>query len=155
MVEEEVDPFGNYLFLSLARHVVTMQENICSSITPRGPQEIRRTTTLTIRNLALDYILEHKPTFKDSFARKTTTTANASSEGTAPEDNALDSALDSDLDQYYFRMRSEVAQEDELTIRAAALALHTDIRILKLNPTTGTVQTITYPAPKNVFVHLY
>ena len=27
--EEEVDPFGNCLFLSLAWHVAPMQENIC------------------------------------------------------------------------------------------------------------------------------
>ena len=42
-------------------------------------------------------------------------------------------------------MKSETAQGDELTIRAAALALRTDIQILKLNSTTGTIMTITYP----------
>lgn len=40
---------------------------------------------------------------------------------------ALDSALDSNLDQYCARMRSETAQGDELTVRAAALILQIDI----------------------------
>jgi hypothetical protein len=37
--------------------------------------------------------------------------------------NALDSALDPDLDCYSERMRSEVAQGDEITIKDAALVL--------------------------------
>jgi hypothetical protein len=65
--------------------------------------------------------------------------------------NALDSALDPDLDSYCKRMRSETAQGDELTIRAAAWALQTNIRILKLNSTTTTIMALTYPGtPPNL-----
>ena len=74
-----------------------------------------------------------------------TRAGQAPTEGTAPEHNALDSAPDSDLDQYCNRMQSETAQGDELTIRAAALALRRNIRVLKLNSTTGTIMSISYP----------
>jgi hypothetical protein len=61
------------------------------------------------------------------------------------EGDALDSGLDLDLDSYCGRMRSETAQGDELTVRAAAWALQINIRVLKLNSTTATIMTLTYP----------
>ena len=42
-------------------------------------------------------------------------------------------------------MQSETAQGDELTIRAAALVLRTNIQVLKLNSTSGTIMSISYP----------
>jgi hypothetical protein len=67
------------------------------------------------------------------------------------ERNTLDSVLDPDLDSYCKRMRSETAQGDELTIRAAAWALQINIRILKLNSTTTTIMALTYPGiPPNL-----
>jgi hypothetical protein len=61
------------------------------------------------------------------------------------EKDALDSDLDPDLDHYCNRMRSETAQGDELTIRAAAWTLRINIRVLKLNSTTSIIMTLTYP----------
>jgi hypothetical protein len=67
------------------------------------------------------------------------------------EGDALDSALDLDLDSYCGRMRSETAQGDELTVQAAAWALQINIRILKLNSTTMTIMALTYPGtPPNL-----
>jgi hypothetical protein len=67
------------------------------------------------------------------------------------EGDALDSALDLDLDSYCGRMRSETAQGDELTIRAAARTLQINIRILKLNSTKTTIMALTYPGtPPNL-----
>jgi hypothetical protein len=42
-------------------------------------------------------------------------------------------------------MRSETARGDEVTIRAEAWALRINIRVLKLNSTTATIMTLTYP----------
>jgi hypothetical protein len=48
-------------------------------------------------------------------------------------------------------MRSETAQGDELTIRAAARTLQINIRILKLNSTKTTIMALTYPGtPPNL-----
>jgi len=64
---------------------------------------------------------------------------------TEMERDALDSALDPDLDHYCKRMRSETTQGDELTIRATAWVLRINIQVLKLNSTTATIMTLTYP----------
>ena len=130
--EEEVDAFGNCLFLSIARHV-TETENMYSTETPEDPKSLYSETASAIRNVALDHMLEHRPAFEGSFGRKSTTltttdriTANTEIDSvmeeelaTVMERDSLDSALDPDLDHYCERMRSETAQGDELTIRAA------------------------------------
>jgi hypothetical protein len=162
--EEEVEAFGNCLFLSIARHV-TKQTDIYSTETPTDLESRYKTTANTIRNLALDHILEHRLSFENSFGKKGSTlmihdqraTDNGidSMMGEVPavgmEGDALDSALDPDLDIYCGRMRSETAQGDELTIRAAACALQINIRILKLNSTTMTIMALVYPGtPPNL-----
>ncbi len=144
--EEEVEAFGNCLFLSIVRHV-TKQADMYSTETPKDLETRYKTTAITIRKLALDHMLEHRLSFENSFGKKTSTlmvndqiaadngTDSMMEEVPAPEmeRDALDSALDLDLDSYCGRMRSETAQGDELTIRAAAWALQINIRILKLN----------------------
>jgi hypothetical protein len=119
----------------------------------------------TIRNLALDHILEHRLSFENSFGNSRSTlmvndqrvadNGIDSMMGKVPavgmERDALDSALDPDLDSYCKRMRSEIAQGDELTIRAAAGALQINIRILKLNSSTMTIMALVYPGtPPNL-----
>lgn len=80
-------------------------------------------------------MLVHRSEFESSFEGRTVAAVE-----TGPIDpvDALDSALDPDLDHYCTRMRLEVAQGDELTMRAAALILQTDIQVLKFNSTTTT-----------------
>jgi hypothetical protein len=156
--EEEVDALGNCLFLSIARHVAE-QEDMYSTATPEDPKFLHSKTARSIRNLALDHMLEHRTAFEGSFGRKSTTltttyriTADTETDAVMEEElaaemerDALDSALDPDLDHYCNRMRSETARGDELTIRAAAWALRINIRVLKLNSTTVTIMALTYP----------
>ena len=156
--EGEVDAFGNCLFLSIARHM-TEQEAMYSTATPEDPKSLHSNTARSIRNLALDHMLEHRSAFEGSFGSKsnkrTTTdriTADTEIDTVMEEEleaererDALDSALDPDLDHYCKRMRSETAQGDELTIRAAAWALRINIRVLKMNSTTATIMALTYP----------
>jgi hypothetical protein len=113
----------------------------------------------TIRELALDHILRYRSSFESSFGKESSTlmannqrvvdngadSMTKEAPAAETERNALDSALDPDLDSYCKRMRSETAQGDELTIRAAAWALQINIRILKLNSTTMTIMALTYP----------
>ncbi len=110
--EKEVDTFGNYLFLSIARYV-TEQEDLYSAATPEHPKSLYSETARSIRNLALDHMLEHRSAFEGSFGRKSTTltttdpiTANTEIDTVMEEElaadmerDALDSALDPDLDQ--------------------------------------------------------
>jgi hypothetical protein len=162
--EEEVEAFGNCLFLSIARHM-TKQADIYSTETPTDLESRYKATANTIRNLSLDYILEHRLSFENSFGKATSTLMvsdqRVTDNGTdsmieevpaaGKEGDALDSALDLDLDSYYGRMRSETAQGDEPTVRAAAWVLRINIRILKLNSTTTTIMALTYPGtPPNL-----
>ena len=156
--EEEVEVFGNCLFLSIARHVAK-ESDMYSSETPEDPESRYKKTARMVRNLALDHMLGHRSSFESSFGKKSSTLMGndqmAADNGTdsVPEEvqaaemerDALDSALDLDLDSYCGRMRSETAQGDELTIRAAAWALQINIRVLKLNFTTTTIMALTYP----------
>ncbi len=54
--EEEVEAFGNCLFLSIARHVAE-EEDRHSSATPEDPEFRHKKMASTIRELALDHIL--------------------------------------------------------------------------------------------------
>jgi hypothetical protein len=135
------------------------QADIYSPETPTDLESRYKTTANMIRKLALDHILEHRSSFENSFGKKTSTlmvndqraadNGINSMMGEVPtagmEGDALDSALDPDLDSYCGRMRSETAQGDELTIRAAACALQVNIQILKLNSTTTTIMSLVYP----------
>jgi hypothetical protein len=156
--EGEVEDFGNCLFLSIGRHLAK-EEDKYSSATPEDPESMYKKMARTIRELALDHMLRHRSSFESSFGKESSTlmannqrvvdngTDSMMKEAPAVEKerNALDSALDLDLNSYCKRMRSETAQGDELTIRAAAWALQINIRILKLNSTTTTIMTLTYP----------
>jgi hypothetical protein len=153
--EEEVEAFGNCLFLSIARHM-DKEADTYSSETPEDPESW---TAGRVRNQALDHMLRYRSSFENSFGKKSSTlmvndqmvadnrTDSVLEEVQAAdmERDALDSATDLDLDSYCERMRSETAQGDELTIRAAARALQTNIRVLKLNSTTTTIMALTYP----------
>jgi hypothetical protein len=156
--EEEVEVFGNCLFLSIARHV-TKEADKYSSETPEDPESRYKGTASMIRNLALDHMLRHRSSFESSFGKKSSTlmvndqivadnekdSVMEEVQSAEMERDALNSALDLDLDSYCGRMRSETAQGDELTIRAAAGALQINIRVLKLNSTTTSIMALTYP----------
>jgi hypothetical protein len=125
-----------------------------SSGTPEDPESRYKKTAGMVRKLALDHMLWHRSSFESSFGKKSSTLLVndqiATDNGTdlvmeEVERDALDSALDLDLDSYCERMRSETAQGDELTIRAAAWALQINIRVLKLNSTTASIMALTYP----------
>jgi hypothetical protein len=134
--EEEVDVFGNCLFLSITRHV-SEQEDMYSTETPEDPKSLYRETASTVLNLALDHMLEHRSAFEVSFGRRPTTlmttdqmaanreidTVMEEELATEMERDALDSALDPDLDGYCKRMRSETAHGDDLIIRVTTWAL--------------------------------
>ena len=138
---------------------MTEQEAMYSTATPEDPKSLHSNTARSIRNLALDHMLEHRSAFEGSLGSKSNTrtttdriTANTEIDTVMEEElaaererDALDSALDPDLDHYCKRMRSETAQGDELTIRAAAWVLRINIRVLKMNSTTTTIMTLTYP----------
>ena len=138
---------------------MTEQEAMYSTATPEDPKSLYSNTARSIRNLALDHMLEHRSAFEGSFGSKsnkrTTTdriTADTEIDTVMEEElaaererDALDSALDPDLDHYCKRMRSETAQGDELTIFATAWTLRINIRVLKMNSTTATIMTLTYP----------
>jgi hypothetical protein len=49
-------PFGNCLFLSIARHV-SEQEDLYSAATPEDPKSLHSETARSVRNLALDHML--------------------------------------------------------------------------------------------------
>jgi hypothetical protein len=66
--EEEVGGFGNCLFLSIGRHVPTL-EDIYSIATPEDPKSLYNETTSSIRDLTLDHILEHRSAFEGSYPR--------------------------------------------------------------------------------------
>ena len=68
--EEETDPFGNCLFFSLSRQVVPMQEGVYSTTSPGDTEDSYKTTVLSIRNQALEYMLSHHMEFEDSFGRR-------------------------------------------------------------------------------------
>ena len=131
--EEEVEAFGNCLFLSITRHVANQEDMHLTE----DPESRYKKTASRVRNLALDHMLEHRLSFENSFGKKSSTlmvddqiatdndqivTDNSVTEEVSTaemERDALASALDLDLDSYCGRMRSETAQGDELTIRAA------------------------------------
>ncbi len=69
--EQEVDSFGNCLFLSITRHV-TNQEDMYSTETPGDPKTLYSKTARSIRDLTLEHILEHSSTFEGSFDRRST-----------------------------------------------------------------------------------
>ncbi len=64
--EEEVDPFGNCLFLSLARQVVPMQEGMYPTTTPVDVKDVYKITALSICRQALEYMLAHRRTTSPS-----------------------------------------------------------------------------------------
>ena len=78
-------------------------------------------------------MLAHRPEFEAVFA-------------TSPRSiDALDSAPDLNLDHYCQRMRSEVAQGDALSVKAAALSLGREIRVLTYDPKGDAIQVLSYP----------
>ncbi len=122
---------------------MTEQEAIYSTETPEDPESRDKETTNMVRNLALDHMLEHRFTFESSFGTDQIAAVNETDSATeevlvTEMERDTDSAPDLDLDSHCRRMRSEIAQGDELTIRAAAWALQINIRVLKLNSYPGT-----------------
>ena len=87
-------------------------------------------------------MLAHRSEFEEVFV---TGLDSRSDIGPIRSIDALDSAPDPSLDHYCKRMRSEVAQGDELSIRAAALSLEMDIRVLKYDPSRDSIMILTYP----------
>ena len=94
--------------------------------------DICKTTALSIRNRTLDYMLAHRPEFEAVFA-------------TGPRSvDALDSAPALNLDLYCQCMRSEVDQGDELSVKAAALSLGMEIRVLTYDAKGDAIQVLSY-----------
>ena len=69
--KEEVEVFGNCLFLSIARHVAE-QEDMYSPETPENPEFRYKDTACMVRNLSLNHMLEHRLAFESSFGKKST-----------------------------------------------------------------------------------